>query len=209
MWGFAPAPIVEHYPEQAKEFMTWEIPFLSQLGNIDNSDYPALKIETGDRDINGIMLSMIDILTSLATPIDHGVYEIMSSPRSRSITVEAEPDSVLIPPPYSSISEPDCTKVRCFVVDYGTKVEVTVMPIINPRYNSDDCQIDRTNSDKCLHRLMNVERADNICRMCIPVFVNRSFLQKNIGTIIEKLQEKGVLVNKYWVEQPHIGRFRP
>lgn len=200
--------IFKRYADQADMYVTWEMPFLSRQGNKDNPDYPALKLETSDHDIDGIIRSMTEILVMIAPPKEEGLYEMSNSPKSRSITIEAEAGSVIIPKPYDSISEHDCTKIRCSVVDYGAKVEVTVMPIINPRFDSDNCHIDATAPDKCLYKLLKAKKSDFCCRMCIPVLVNQAFVTNNGGIILEKLQGKGVLINKYWLELPHLGRFR-
>ena len=199
----------QDYSDQSNAYMTWELTYLEGLGVKDNPDYPMIVISATPNDLQKISKSMTAAIRKVLKIEEY--FEIESRvnrENCRSISFEIASKEQTIPAPYDSIAEPDQAKIRCVTTRYGTYCEVMILPLINPRFGSDNCTILSTFPEKCLCRLVGLDHKDeSFCKVCVPFFLNAQLLSRIQPGIIVFLKKQGIKVKSFTRESPSFARF--
>ncbi|MCJ7572582.1 MAG: hypothetical protein MUO82_12045, partial [Candidatus Thermoplasmatota archaeon] len=98
-------------------------------------------------------------------------------------------------------------KIRCSMATYDGTTEIKIMPLLNPRYNSDKCKIWRKFPSNCFYKLANTKKTAVICKICIPYLLNRYLLENIQANVLPELRKKGILMEKEELRTPEFRRF--
>ncbi|WP_162137738.1 phosphoribosyltransferase [Methanomassiliicoccus luminyensis] len=201
--------VFEDFPKQSEDYLVWELPFVDGLKAKDNPDFPKLKITTPEQDLDKIADSICNaIKNSVNNVSDIEIEKVINKVLSRNINVEVEADESVIASPYYKFATVDESKVRAFITKYEGRTEIIVTPLVFPRLDSNGCDIIDTSPNDCLCKAVKLKKKnDEICKLCLPYFVNGIFLDRLNKKINETLKADNILIETIKTERPKIGRF--
>jgi hypoxanthine phosphoribosyltransferase len=197
------------YFQQSQEYINWEIIYLSGLRIKDNPDYPILKLSTPYDNLDKIYDYIIDSFKKIVNIYDDFIVDSIADTRnSLDISIEINSNDKSIIHPYDSIiSEIDGYKIRCFIASYDGNTEIKIIPLLNPRYDSNKCQIWKNSPNDCLYRILNVERTNLICKICVPINLNYNLLINIQTNAIPEIRRKGIIIDNIELRAPELRRF--
>ncbi len=127
---------------------------------------------------------------------------------SLDITIEIKSSDKTTLKPYNSIIyEIDGYKIRCYMATYGDLTEIKICPLLNPRHDSDKCNIWKKSPQYCLYKVYNTVRSELTCKMCVPLFVNLNLTTNIQAKVIPEMRKKGLIIDNIDLKLPGFRRF--
>lgn len=201
----------DSYGAQRSKYLTFIIGYLDGIRERINPDYPAMKLVTDSRDpakVHAVTVAALRSSLHIAT-----VSQVKShANRRNSLSLTFDLKTGKLPPtPFDSISEKDTApKLRCTIAKYDNQSEITILPIISPRFTLERCRVDSRHPNLCQYKLKKMKRRSNItCGICLPFTVNWLLLVYLKPKLISHLKKNGIAVDKVKYEAPSSGRFVP
>ena len=197
------------YSKQGGKWLTWETTFSDGLDVKDNPDSPSLVMRVSADGVDHVSKSLIESLRGIlvidsSSQIDATVVTLNMS----NLTFDLVSTGFPIPSPYDSIAVHDYPKLRCVVTKTNEISEIMFMPLINPRSETDKCEIWSSSPENCIAKIAGVDKFEDMCKACVPFFVNSAFLTDLQNRLPEQLEKRRIKVlGQPERKNPAFGRF--
>jgi hypothetical protein len=199
-------PTFKTYALQRKAYLEWEMTYLDGLEVKDNPDSVQLHIRSRCLDLRKVYSATVAAAKEVMDVVEfHPIRSSIVLPNHRSITFILRSDSNLFPEHLRPICEHDLPKVRCFVTRWAKASEITFMPLINPRFRSQDCTVVSADSSICPKKQLHAEDRE-ICALCVIYSVHFFFINEIKRNLIRGLRRRGVTVSRSYVKPPSFKR---